>query len=297
MSLAHKFKQIPRYADMADRHERNRHHYNRFPDVNGYEGDGIDHVNVGNSARTELGHLLSNGHLHNFQHPILGGFRSIEGYWNYVKTADDRFRYATKNVKHLSRSIKSRNVRGFRFLVLEGVYCKLMSLRQKLIKLMEKDGKLPLDIYYDRKISQEEENASYINIRVPYFEWYLPGLKEVVEAVVENRPPVLDRYMDRMTPDEIYAQFITVRPNPAPKPAAAKKAKVERTDELAEDTYGKLTEESELSVEETARLIAEIEPLLEPLVVDEIDGENVVSLEEVSTDPESALTPAAQSEY
>lgn len=53
--------------------------------------DGITHINVYSKAETELGRFLSN-----FSHtPIRlsdGKFESLEGYWYWLKTQDDKLR-------------------------------------------------------------------------------------------------------------------------------------------------------------------------------------------------------------
>lgn len=74
------------------------------------ERDGIDHINVYSRAQTRLGRFLSN-----FEHsPIKtpdGVFSSLEGYWYWLRTGDERLRtlvgYDAKKLgKKLPRAFK-----------------------------------------------------------------------------------------------------------------------------------------------------------------------------------------------
>ncbi len=56
------------------------------------EEDGITHINVYSKGKTELGRLLSNFADTPFKHPSLGYFRTVEGYWYYIVTGQERFR-------------------------------------------------------------------------------------------------------------------------------------------------------------------------------------------------------------
>lgn len=70
--------------------------------------DGVDHVNVYSRASTELGRLLSN-----FAHtPFKLGdnwFESVEGWWYWRKTGDERLRHLHGlEAKHLGQSLPQR---------------------------------------------------------------------------------------------------------------------------------------------------------------------------------------------
>jgi hypothetical protein len=55
--------------------------------------DGVDHINIYSKGQTELGRYLSNFTYSPFSHPYDGNFNSIEGYWYYSLTGDDRLRH------------------------------------------------------------------------------------------------------------------------------------------------------------------------------------------------------------
>lgn len=74
------------------------------------ENDGIDHINVYSKGRTELGRWLSNFAWMEFEHPEDGIFQSIEGYWYWLSTKDDKLRrlYGFK-AKQYGRSIGGKD--------------------------------------------------------------------------------------------------------------------------------------------------------------------------------------------
>jgi hypothetical protein len=54
--------------------------------------DGVTHINVYSRGRTELGRALSNFAHTPFEHPEDGHFESVEGYWYWLSTRDERLR-------------------------------------------------------------------------------------------------------------------------------------------------------------------------------------------------------------
>jgi hypothetical protein len=112
--------------------------------------DGIDHINVYSKGKTLLGRQLSNFSECNITIEHEGFFRTLEGYWYWLSTHDDRLRTCLgAEAKKLGRSLRGKEsnetpdfVRRFRHaldLKLDGNPQLLKSLREK---------KLPLDHYY-----------------------------------------------------------------------------------------------------------------------------------------------------
>ncbi|MBB5409286.1 hypothetical protein HDG34_003227 [Paraburkholderia sp. HC6.4b] len=58
------------------------------------EDDGITHINISTSGQTALGRKLAHYSVTPFIHPVYGPFRSMEGFWYYIKCErpDDEFR-------------------------------------------------------------------------------------------------------------------------------------------------------------------------------------------------------------
>ena len=59
------------------------------------EGDGVDHINIWESAETQLGRSLSLGYRIPFVHNIFGRFCSIRTYWLFIRSVnkEDAIRY------------------------------------------------------------------------------------------------------------------------------------------------------------------------------------------------------------
>lgn len=54
--------------------------------------DGITHINIYSKGKTSLGRWLSNFQRYPFTHPEDGKFASVEGYWYWLSTKDDKLR-------------------------------------------------------------------------------------------------------------------------------------------------------------------------------------------------------------
>lgn len=54
--------------------------------------DGVDHINIYSQGQTDLGRFLSNFAYSPFTHPMYGEFDSVEGYWYYDLTGDEKLR-------------------------------------------------------------------------------------------------------------------------------------------------------------------------------------------------------------
>jgi len=112
------------------------------------ENDGIDHINVYSQARTELGRFLSN-FAHCPQNTPDGVFQSLEGYWYWLKTYDDRLRnlYGL-DAKNLGRKLPIVNrfdVPRFK----KALKIKLLNNKDFLINSpLWCDLELPLTHYY-----------------------------------------------------------------------------------------------------------------------------------------------------
>jgi len=70
--------------------------------------DGVTHINIYSKAKTELGKWLSNfADCGSLSLPE-GNFRTVEGYWMFLKTRDERFKTLNGfECKKLGQSLKS----------------------------------------------------------------------------------------------------------------------------------------------------------------------------------------------
>lgn len=113
--------------------------------------DGVDHINVYSNGVTELGRWLSNFAHTPFDLPDDGPFGSVEGYWYWLGTRDDRLRVLHGfAAKKLGRQLRSdhdvESVPDFADKIRRAIDAKLKSDRRKLRCFAE--SMLPLRHYY-----------------------------------------------------------------------------------------------------------------------------------------------------
>lgn len=76
--------------------------------------DGVDHLNIYSRGETKLGRWMSNFTKHPFVHPQHGPFDSVEGYWYWLSTYDERLRKLSGfQAKKLGKSLPRQLVIGF----------------------------------------------------------------------------------------------------------------------------------------------------------------------------------------
>lgn len=164
----------------------------RIYDVNPNElaADGEDHINISLFGKTELGSALSNEVSIDVTHNIFGRFRSVTGFWYYIKSKerDDRCRRLVgKTIKEFSRKLTLSEVSNFRAIILDTVYQKVK--QYPAIEEAMKNSTLRFECYF-------EDNKTGLRQRPNYFTWFLDGMEEVRNAVKENREPNLSRFLD-----------------------------------------------------------------------------------------------------
>ncbi len=177
------------------------------------EVDGIHHINIYTEGKTELGRLLAFEHEERFNHPILGSFNSMTGYWSYVKSLSHRNTYRVKS-PNTCISIRKRfndlkpKVDNFRALIISGCYHRIIS-NSDLVEMV-KESTLPFEMYYVKK---ETDNSTGTPVKYEvktqhnYSGWLTAGLNEIRNALRENRQPDLSPFVD--TPNvPLYKDFV-----------------------------------------------------------------------------------------
>ena len=110
--------------------------------------DGVDHINIYSKGKTELGTFLTN--LSNVKVTTKNGdFSSLEAYWYWLSTKDERLRYlggfaAKKLGKTLKREMLDEN--EFRNCIYEASWNKIHRHPQCL--QMFKESTFPFTHYY-----------------------------------------------------------------------------------------------------------------------------------------------------
>lgn len=113
--------------------------------------DGLDHINVYSKAKTELGRWLSNFAFTPLVIPGDGHFDSIECYWHWLLTGDERLRHmASYAAKRLGRILRPRTA-VFNKTQKEKLLAAIdLKINQDPIKRrLLQDSTLPLTHYYE----------------------------------------------------------------------------------------------------------------------------------------------------
>jgi hypothetical protein len=114
------------------------------------DDDGITHINISMTGQTELGRKLAHFAVTPFIHPIYGPFKSMEGFWHYVKAEepDDNFRTLTASRAKAYAKTKQKRIwrENFVEIINEANYHKVAQnedIRQAMIA-----STLPFEHYY-----------------------------------------------------------------------------------------------------------------------------------------------------
>lgn len=141
---------------------------------NSNEGtDGIDHINISSAAQTDLGKFLDIDARYPFVHRELAMFASIGGLWFYIKGEEQNESFRTvfgDHCRFMGKKIKTRNVEGFKIIIADATWMKIISSDRAVHELVE--STLPFKNYYYQgilKISKTNYDAI----------WYTQVIEEI----------------------------------------------------------------------------------------------------------------------
>lgn len=165
--------------------------YDPYPvNPNTRGADGEDHINISPYAATELGRAISNEVAVDVRHKIFGKFRSVTGFWYYIKSKerDDRCRQLiAKGLKDFTKGLTLSEVKNFRAIILDTVWMKVE--QYPAIREALRESTLPFECYF-------EDRNTGLRQRPNYFSWFLDGMNEIRSAIQEDRLPDLERFLD-----------------------------------------------------------------------------------------------------
>lgn len=128
------------------------------------EKDGVNHINVYSKGKTELGRLLTNFADTPFKHPVHGWFRTVEGFWYWLKTGkqyEDLRNMEGWEAKMLGRKWPAVEVENFDNTIKTAIRAKLIHNPHILRLLL--DNELPLAHYYVVRGSIKQAGYEWIN--------------------------------------------------------------------------------------------------------------------------------------
>ncbi len=111
--------------------------------------DGITHINISSNGATQLGRDLTHFAAIPFIHPIYGPFKTMEGFWHYVKGEDTDDNYRTLTASKAKAYAKNRRTvkrPNFINIIKEANFCKIE--QNEALKVLMIDSRLPFEYYY-----------------------------------------------------------------------------------------------------------------------------------------------------
>lgn len=154
--------------------------------------DGIDHINIWEKGSTELGIALSHMADLPFTHEVYGKFRSIEGFWHYIRSVsrDDRTRMmAGYKAKKFGDTLESKRVEDFKAIIMDANWQKVKQYAPLVEEL--KKSTLPFDVYY---LFNNDVN---VRIRPASAFWLIEGFNQIRKCLKENTKPDFTFLRDR----------------------------------------------------------------------------------------------------
>lgn len=135
--------------------------------------DGVTHCNIYSKGRTELGRQLSHFANTPFVHPHYGPFHSMEGFWYYIKAAEEDDTLRTlwgRQAKEYGKRLPIMRRDNFKQLIIEANFYKIEQTSE--IKRMMEDSALRFDHYY-------LFGNGPVFVRPPGFGWLVEGFEEI----------------------------------------------------------------------------------------------------------------------
>lgn len=243
----------------------------RIPtNASSWEADGVDHINISRYGKTPLGKMLDMDHIRNFEHPLLGPFKTMNSLWFFLRARQPNDHIRVLNNPELRGfvfnscgGVKS-GVPNFRAVVMHAAYLRIKAFKD-ITRLMI-ESELPFDSY--------KTLQSGIRVRFEHTLWVVNAFEEIRKALKEEREPNFSHLMDRDAQD-IYSGVLKML-NPNGNTLSVEEIKALTTPTL----------KPKKEVEEKA-----------PEVVQQVHEEEFVSTEDTSLQSdESVITDAAEVE-
>lgn len=162
-----------------------------FPeDPNDLWEDGVDHINISNQAKTDLGQSLSQDVFIPFVHPVFGKFNTVTGFWYYISSSNRDKCCRTMRSSKLRLMFKGQKlppVKNFKAIILEAYWLKISQHEAIKKELME--STLLLDCYF----SKPDDN---LRARPKNHRWLLQGMNEIRNCLKKGVDFDYTRFLD-----------------------------------------------------------------------------------------------------
>ena len=266
----------------------------RIPtNASSWEADGVDHINISRYGKTPLGKMLDMDHIRNFEHPLLGPFKTMNSLWFFLRARQPNDHIRVLNNPELRGfvfnscgGVKS-GVPNFRAVVMHAAYLRIKAFKD-ITRLMI-ESELPFDSY--------KTLQSGIRVRFEHTLWVVNAFEEIRKALKEEREPNFSHLMDRDAQD-IYSGVLKML-NPNGNTLSVEEIKALTTptlkpkkevEEKAPEVVGQVREEESVSVE-NASLQED-----EGIFVESADDETEVVVYEVVSENAEVVSPTEETQ-
>ena len=182
----------------------------RIPtNASSWEADGVDHINISRYGKTPLGKMLDMDHIRNFEHPLLGPFKTMNSLWFFLRARQPNDHIRVLNNPELRGfvfnscgGVKS-GVPNFRAVVMHAAYLRIKAFKD-ITRLMI-ESELPFDSY--------KTLQSGIRVRFEHTLWVVNAFEEIRKALKEDREPNFAHLMDRDAQDIYSGVLQMLNPN------------------------------------------------------------------------------------
>lgn len=234
----------------------------RIPtNASSWEADGVDHINISRYGKTPLGKMLDMDHIRNFEHPLLGPFKTMNSLWFFLRARQPNDHIRVLNNPELRGfvfnscgGVKS-GVPNFRAVVMHAAYLRIKAFKD-ITRLMI-ESELPFDSY--------KTLQSGIRVRFEHTLWVVNAFEEIRKALKEEREPNFSHLMDRDAQDIYSGVLKMLNPNgntlsveeikslttPTLKPKKEVEEKAPEVVEQVHEEESVLTEEASLQSDES----------------------------------------------
>ena len=266
----------------------------RIPtNASSWEADGVDHINISRYGKTPLGKMLDMDHIRNFEHPLLGPFKTMNSLWFFLRARQPNDHIRVLNNPELRGfvfnscgGVKS-GVPNFRAVVMHAAYLRIKAFKD-ITRLMI-ESELPFDSY--------KTLQSGIRVRFEHTLWVVNAFEEIRKALKEEREPNFSHLMDRDAQDIYSGVLKMLNPNGNTLSVEEIKALTTPTLKPKKEVEEKAPEVVEQVHEEESVLIEDVSLQSDESVITdatEVEMEGVV--EEVVSEMSEAVSPTEETQ-
>lgn len=159
--------------------------------------DGLTHINIDSHAKTELGRMLVHKYPSKFEHPTFGRFKSIEGFWGYIRDGarDDRWRYVSgMSAKRETRALGPRFIANFHQIIMEANFLKVE--QNETVRALMIASTLPFEHYYIFRSEEMSPDNPGVPTRPQIASWLTRGFEEIRTMLIKGTRPEKPDYSD-----------------------------------------------------------------------------------------------------